>query len=414
MYIVHIKNHHRIIGNMAYNNQRKYQKDESLDWIKKNIEIGPFLKDRGWQKDKQNSSQKEETLINPRTGEKISVPVNPLSNGDRVWTFKKDRTKGGSLIQLLKNEGWDWKEIRELAKGEVVSPVHLHSPIHAAPEQKPKSTEEARKLAQEKLDSTKQVSGNDFLLSRGLEKATHISLSGLKVGSREAGFGLYRNFTSEGEAELCSTIIYKPAIGGRRPKYFQEDLDRGLSLLLESNQKLSQVNRIVVTESPVDALSYRQLELTGRLHSNKAEIIKSTAFLSTCGSLYEQGNKDLAVVFKMAAEKGQTIVLAMDNDLAGQKMVSHLAIIAQGANCKYEIEIPTIGKDWNDQLVSKEKRNENQINHTIEKKEKKENNEEVQIEKVEDRIKEQANERKEEGLTPLQTAKSSREAKELL
>lgn len=344
---------------MAYNNKKEFQKDDSLDWIKKNIEIGPFLKDRGWQKDKQNSTQKEETLINPKTGEKISVPVNPLSNGDRVWSFKKDRTKGGNLIQLLKNEGWDWKEIRDLAKGQVIISAQIPSPIHRVAEQKPKfSPQQARQLAQEKLEGIKQATGKDFLDAREIKKSTHTSLQGLQVSRQEAGFKLYQNFNQEGEADLCSTITYKTDQQGNRKKYFQKDLERGISLLLGSDQKLSEVKRIIVLESPVDALSYLQLEKEGRLHLKKQEEIPSTAFLSTCGSLTEQIKKDVGTIFKMAAEKNQHVVLAMDNDAAGKDMTKSLVAMAEAARCKYQVEIPAVGKDWNDQLCAEEKASE--------------------------------------------------------
>lgn len=399
---------------MAYNNQRKYQKDESLEWIKRNIEIGPFLKDRGWQKDKENSTQKEETLINPLTGEKILVPVYPEANGHRVWSFKKNPEKGDTLVGLLQKEGWTWKEIRDLAKDQVLSPVNIPTSTHTTPPNKPKfSSQEAKRLAQEKLNSIQPATEKDFLLTRGIKKETHIFLQGLKVSRKEAGFELYQNFNKKGEGNFCSTIIYKTDQEGHRKKYFQQDLERGLSVLMDCNKKLSEVERIVVTESPIDALSYLELEKEGRLRQNKEEEIKSTAFLSTCGSLTEQIKKDLSVVFEMAKERNQTVVLALDNDPKGKEMTEILASIAQAAKCSYEIDMPTIGKDWNDQLVSKEKRNEKQIKQILEKEEKMGKNKEMQIAEFE-KEGEQVTQINESGQTLLHGARSAAAVKDLL
>jgi hypothetical protein len=205
-----------------------------------------------------------------------------------------------------------------------------------------------------------KTSGRDFLEDIGIEKRTHTSFHGLRVSLEAAVFPLYKNFNKEGEAELFNALTYKRDEEGNREEHFKWDVKGCMSVLVDLDYKLSEVERIIVSKSPIAALSYRQLQLEGRLHQDeqdKRSALNSTAFLSTCGNLTEQRKKDLRIVFEMAQANDQTIVLGMDNDLAGRKMRETLVHIAEESGCRYEVETPRVGNDWNEQLYLKEKDN---------------------------------------------------------
>ncbi|MGI2298324.1 toprim domain-containing protein [Candidatus Cardinium hertigii] len=78
----------------------------------------------------------------------------------------------------------------------------------------------------------------------------------------------------------------------------------------------------MVTESPIDALSHKQI------HKDDG----STMYISTCGSLSEGIKKELETVLANAKSHGLSVTLAFDNDRAGRQMdkvVSELAGVQQ-------------------------------------------------------------------------------------
>ncbi|ACP21128.1 hypothetical protein Aasi_1913 [Candidatus Amoebophilus asiaticus 5a2] len=78
----------------------------------------------------------------------------------------------------------------------------------------------------------------------------------MKVSLQVAAFALYKDFAANGQARLASTITYYEKREGSNDKYFQTGLPRELSVLQEKAHKLEDARTVVITESPVDALSY--------------------------------------------------------------------------------------------------------------------------------------------------------------
>lgn len=99
------------------------------------------------------------------------------------------------------------------------------------------------------------------------------------------------------------------------------------------------LKKIVICEAAIDCMSYCQLG-----HE------PGTGYMSTSGTqLNQEQREQLAGLLSKAAGMGAKIVLAMDNDAAGERMAAEIAQIApQGAEMAREI--PAHGKDWNDAL----------------------------------------------------------------
>jgi hypothetical protein len=111
--------------------------------------------------------------------------------------------------------------------------------------------------------------------------------------------------------------------------------------LLKPSQEIKE---IVITESPIDALSHKQLH--GTAH---------TLYLSTCGSIGKEIASSLETVFIQAKEQSIGGKLGFDGDSPGRAMAQQVAAIAskQGITC--QMEWPSLGKDWNDMLVASKK-----------------------------------------------------------
>jgi DNA primase len=96
-----------------------------------------------------------------------------------------------------------------------------------------------------------------------------------------------------------------------------------------------------VKESPIDALSHKQ-ELNEK---------DNTLYICTCGSLTKGFKENIERVFAEANERGQKVILAFDNDLAGKRMQGTLEKMAEEAGVMYYVHAPQLGKDWNEALM---------------------------------------------------------------
>lgn len=318
-------------------------------WIKQEVSLIDFATDRlGWRVNKKKTS-KRDVVLKHEQHETIIAPSRPRGDSGHwvfSWADGNNPKKGGTLIDLLRLEGWEWKEIDKLA-GEVIA----HRPVASLPaaskdyeQQGERDPNKQTARAQERFNQLKDTGGTSYLEQRGIDKAMYMDFPQMKVNNREAIFKLYD--VVEGKAHLCSTTNYYFDREGNSKKYFHKGLPRGLAVLREAGP----VERLVISESPVDALSWKQVEA---LQSKNPEAIPGTMYVSTCGSLSKNIKADISHLFEEARKKGQSVVLARDNDEAGIKISSELAAIADKQGVVARMSIPPAGeKDWNDYLRS--------------------------------------------------------------
>ncbi|KRN74787.1 hypothetical protein IV73_GL001064 [Weissella kandleri] len=96
-------------------------------------------------------------------------------------------------------------------------------------------------------------------------------------------------------------------------------------------------DKLIVFESPIDALSYIQQNLKDLVNDN------STIF-ATSGGDYSKVGFQLQRMTDNNGKVPDALVLATDNDLAGFNLANHFDFEFASR------EIPVMGKDWNDQL----------------------------------------------------------------
>jgi hypothetical protein len=111
----------------------------------------------------------------------------------------------------------------------------------------------------------------------------------------------------------------------------------GKKALWESNKKEGDL-RLVITESAIDALSYHQLFPN-----------KSTRYISTGGSLSNEQKKLMKQAMVEIRRTGGEIIIATDNDSAGNELVKSLVKLAPESTSLYRHQ-PEKAKDWNEVL----------------------------------------------------------------
>ncbi|MCP3660568.1 MAG: hypothetical protein GY830_09765, partial [Bacteroidetes bacterium] len=323
----------------------------------------------GYEKDKTKSSAKHLVLKHHLNG-KILVPTQKSKSGSWLYyELGNDLKKGGSLIDLLLKNGWNWSDIKELTNenyAKALSKTNIFTNIttNSSEFSSQKQTELAKNLFEEIIND-KRI---NYLIKRDISPRVFKDFDQVRTNKFSAIFGLYTDFNKE-KPRLCSTIRYISNREGITKKFFQKNLPRGLSIL-KNNQ--SETSRTIITESPIDALSYRELEIneieklskqlldnefikdnTQNELENKMKEVKSTMYVSTCGSITEKIKQDLIPIFN----KSSKVILAFDNDSAGKRMTKKLENILDEKNIQYESIFPKQHKDWNDELSAIKNRN---------------------------------------------------------
>lgn len=346
----------------AYQKQLEETSYQAYEWIKKKIPLVPFLTSKlGWKIEETKSNRKEIVLSHP-THSQIIVPKQP-KNTTGYWIYFDVNGGEGTLTDLLVAEGWTWKQIKALANNNTVQYIEdiVAHEIYTKAYKTETNPDLQAKQAQMHLDNIVAAREHPFLEQKDISKGIYKNIEGIRVSQQAAAFALYKDFDNTGKGHLCSTIVYYKDRLGNHCQYFQKGLPRGLSIVQE-NHSLQEATKIIVTQSPIDALSYIQLSLekepewklvkgdTTSASEVKNHNIEKVAFVSTCGNLTSQTKKDLDRLFELAQKNKQTVVLALNNDITGKKITEELTHMLEELHCTYRIEVPMQEKSWNEVL----------------------------------------------------------------
>ena len=321
-----------------------FQQEAQRDYhaLKQNINLIEFAIGRlGWSIDKNKSSKKDTVLKHPQHG-KIIAPTKPKQQTGQ-WVFSwVDRDGGGTIIDLLLEHQWTWKDIRNLAHTQnyqhSIHPTSVPKPVKKAIQ--PKIAANTKEVAQKRFNnfnSSPSPTNQSYLNQRGIQADTYKNCQQLKTNRHNAIFALYNNVDKDYQAKICSTINYYLDRDGKTRKYFQKDLPRGIAMI--GNTKSPK--NITITESPIDALSLKQLQKNN----------DTTLYIATCGNLTTNIKKELRQICSNAQSNNQKITIAFDNDVPGQKMTQQLASIFHQEHYPYIIDTPLNVKDWNEVLT---------------------------------------------------------------
>lgn len=306
-----------------------------LERVRREVNLIDYaISQQGYCFNKAKSCQRYAVLDQGRGTDKLIIPTRPNKQG--YWTYKSSSNDkdSGTIVDFMLNRGYSFKQICQLSSMHVSTRALLQEQQRQLPEPITNQRLQAE-LAQQRLDRFKVGLGKSYLEQRGLSASTYQGLVGVKTNERAALFGLYEEVSIQGEGRLCSTLHYKLAADGSSRKYFQTRLPRGLAVFRPAQG----LKAIVITESPIDALSHKQLYAG-------VDIL----YLSTCGSLSAKLAASLAVVCKQAQEQRIALQLCFDRDEAGRQLASKLEELASQQGLRCQVQYPRVGKDWNEQL----------------------------------------------------------------
>mgnify|MGYP001799593186 CR=1 FL=1 len=313
----------------------KQEIDRDLKRVKQEVNLVQHASSMGYKLDKTKSCRSYAVM--EKEGDKVIINTSPNHHGHWVYMSAVDESDRGTIVDFMLKRGYDFREIRKL------SSIHLNNEPLQELSKSSEVVEDVQvqyRVSKGTLKEVQQEHGTKYLERRKIDEKTYKCYLGesMALGANKAVFGLYRDINSQGEGRLCSTITYGYDKDGQSRKYFQKGLPRGLSMLREKEVKIKQ---IVICESPIDALSYKQQ------HGND----KESMYVSTCGSLSKGVREELEKVLAGAREHAQSVTLAFDRDEGGLRMSNQLKTMCEGLSLICSIRYPLQGaKDWNEEL----------------------------------------------------------------
>lgn len=312
----------------------RHEIDQALKRVKEEVNLVQHIASMGYQLNKAKSCKRYAVL--EQEGDKLIVSTRPNHHGHWVYMSAVNDRDRGTIVDFMLHRGHPYKAICRL------SSAHLDQGVLVAVSQSGEVIEDETlqyKLSKGSLARDLGKAEVTYLERRKVDERSYKCYLGecMALGGNKAVFGLYQQVDSQGGGRLCSTISYDYDQYGQSRQYFQAGLPRGLSLLRDAEPR---VQRLVVCESPIDALSYKQQQGLGA----------GVMYVSTCGSLTHRLRAELRGLLAGAHAYGQEVILAFDRDEAGRKMNQEMAGICQTLQVRYRVHLPPHGKDWNEAL----------------------------------------------------------------
>jgi hypothetical protein len=291
-----------------------------LDRFKVEINLSHFAASRGYALDKRESSRNS-AVMRHADGDKIII-----AREGQHWIYfsVRDDDDNGSVIDfVMRRDGGGLGRARQTLRRWIGSPPPIRAALYA-PELETCTRDRAAIIRQ--FAQLQPVTDHPALAERGLTRALLEQPRFAGAVLRDANFNAcFPHYDTEGVAGW--------EIKNRGFTGFSKGGSKGLWFSCISRADL----RLVIAESALDALSYAALFPDA-----------NARYFSTGGSL---SPAQTALISRAMAKmlSPATVILATDNDHAGHDIAAYIQSLAP-SSAEIQRPLPTIGKDWNDQL----------------------------------------------------------------
>jgi hypothetical protein len=312
------------------NRKEEITMDSELEAFKTNIDLQAYAAGLGYQRDRRESYEGLTMMRHPLNHDKIAIKRN--TNGHYLYFSNRDGQDNGTIIDFVKNRkhlslGAIRKELRPWIGQPPVS-VPTFPPL--------RKTSKDRTRVQAAYASTQDATTGHPYLER--ERAIPSALLASerfagRVRIDDKGNAVFPHFDAQGLSgfELKNFGFSGFASGGTKALWLSHEL--------------SNDNRLVITESAIDGLSYavlfpddraRYASIAGKPNPQQPELIRAAAARMPVGS---------------------EIISAMDADEDGGKLADLVrdAVQLSGRDdLVFKRQDPFGFKDWNDQLRARQ------------------------------------------------------------
>ena len=308
-------------GRRALDRKRK----EELEKFKTEINLVEYAQSQGYEYISQASSRNSAVLRHDN-GDKIVVATD--TDGHGVYFSVRDEADNGTIIDFVQN--------RQNVKLSGVRKELCHwlnqprtESAKFRPREKPQPVTGDRLSVIKAASNFKVVQSHPYLEKRGIDQS--ILKSDRFVGTvavDNRGNVIFPHYDRDG---LTGFTIKNDNYQG---------FSRGGTKALWQSKQQSGDRRLVIVESAIDAMSYHQL------FTNKNP---NTRYISTGGTISDKQLDLIKTAMAEMTKLGGEIVIATDNDEAGNKLAKTLVKEAPSQS-KITRDVPERGKDWNELL----------------------------------------------------------------
>jgi hypothetical protein len=311
----------------------EYKSRNELNDLKQFVNLVQYARSIGYEVVRHKSCAASKCLRHAETGDKVIVARSRRDDHWIYFSLTNDRDNGTIIdfVQARLRPEPNLAQVRAHLREYLGRP----EPVYETPDDRIVASERDRRAAAAKFMGAVQVSNLRYLNERGLRQETlaHPQFASSWRRDRKTGNALFVHRDASG-------------ISGFEQK------NRGFTGFAKGGEKTlwystphSPIERLVVAESAVDALSYYQL------HPQE-----QTRYLSVAG----QFSPLQAELLARAAAKlpaGSEVVLAVDADAAGDKIAEkiRLAMARDGVSIRRDSPSAMQCKDWNDVLKLRER-----------------------------------------------------------
>ncbi len=287
----------------------------------------------GYKPNKGHDSRTWRSLVGP-DGTKIITKSTPNEQGHYLFRCSEQEVSGSIVDLLAVVHGYSFSEIREFFKAETPFSPPLKTPPPSPIEEgsSKDNTAYIKQIMGSQPSAENSPLGN-YLAQRGISIET---MKYFGIGSGETFIApLYRRGVNRWVAQ---TFIKYLVVEGKRLRFFAKNLQKrgAYSIFKKAGRPLRSFDKILLFESPIDALSYFQLHREEGIYA------------SICGSLTHDFLANLGEDLAYLGVK--EVVIAFDNDKAGEAMRDKV-VQKIPDSIEKSIKKPA-EKDWNEDLIN--------------------------------------------------------------
>lgn len=306
---------------------------DELNHYKETIDIRDYLEKTGYSLDKSRDTPRYRAYTHQGLGDKVFIPKNNKSGIANFYVNQFDNDDKGTLIDFImsrENKTLDEARLtlREFQHGYVPDQEKYSVTENDDQDKKKRQQYIVRKIA------TEYPSGlNDIYLERRLLTADtrHHPAFARKIKLNEISGERWMAFPLENAKGKPTGLAMKR---DGKEKILGEKSGVWISHPTMSDQS---VDKIIITEHPIDAMSYHQL--------NAATLDKQNVmYVATAGN--PSGKQIEVIQKKIQVMQPKEVVLANDNDQAGQQYNEKYQQKLKDTGSIIKIEKPQF-KDWN-------------------------------------------------------------------
>jgi 5S rRNA maturation endonuclease (ribonuclease M5) len=308
-------------GRRALERTRK----QELEKFKTQINLVEYAQSQGYQYLSKQSSRNSAVLAHDN-GDKIIVATD--TDGHGIYFSVKDDRDNGTIIDFVQNrQNLRLNGVREELGQWLNQPKTGLAKFR--PRDKPQPINSERLKIIKAASNFKLVQSHPYLEKRGIDQSILKSdrfIGTVAVDNR--GNAIFPHYDQDGLTGFTA----------KNENY--TGFSKGGTKALWQSKPSESDRRLVIVESAIDAMSYHQLFSEKNPH---------TRYISTGGTISSSQLDLIKTAMADMTKIGGEIVIATDNDQAGNKLAQTLTTEAPSKS-KISRDAPKQGKDWNEIL----------------------------------------------------------------